>query len=197
MLSLLAEDRAWEPFTRAIERPDLREDPRFKRRGDRRTNSQALIAILDAVFAERDWEAWRARLDAEGLTFGAIATVADATRDQQMESWLRAHVHAFEHFGGIPALAVPDNTKRIAQELIVNDKVSVLAGFEVPEGEMRAFEAFLEALGVSTRFASYGVSDVDASRMLEAALQGVRGRNFIGVARSASSQPTTEEQAAS
>jgi formyl-CoA transferase len=84
VLSLLGEDKAWEPFTRAIERPDLREDPRFKRRGDRRANSQALIAILDAVFAERDWEEWRARLDAEGLTFGAIATVADATRDQQM-----------------------------------------------------------------------------------------------------------------
>ena len=28
-----------------------------------------------------------------------------------MESWLRSHVHAFEHFHGIPALAVPDNTK--------------------------------------------------------------------------------------
>jgi transposase len=38
-------------------------------------------------------------------------TWAEATRDQQMEAWLRAHVHAFEHFGGIPALAVPDNTK--------------------------------------------------------------------------------------
>src|SRR5580692_11740657 len=38
-------------------------------------------------------------------------TFAEATRDQQMESWLRAHVHAFEYFGGIPALAVPDNTK--------------------------------------------------------------------------------------
>src|SRR5437016_3634589 len=38
-------------------------------------------------------------------------TFAEATHDQQMESWLRAHVHAFEHFGGIPALAVPDNTK--------------------------------------------------------------------------------------
>ena len=33
-------------------------------------------------------------------------TFAEATHDQQMESWLRAHVHAFEHFGGIPALAV-------------------------------------------------------------------------------------------
>jgi transposase len=38
-------------------------------------------------------------------------TWAEATRDQQMESWLRAHVHAFEHFRGIPTLAVPDNTK--------------------------------------------------------------------------------------
>jgi transposase len=28
-----------------------------------------------------------------------------------MESWLRMHVRAFEHFDGIPALAVPDNTK--------------------------------------------------------------------------------------
>jgi transposase len=38
-------------------------------------------------------------------------TWAEATRDQQMEAWLRAHVHAFEHFHGIPALVVPDNTK--------------------------------------------------------------------------------------
>ena len=38
-------------------------------------------------------------------------TWAEATRDQQMESWLRAHVHAFEYWGGIPALTVPDNTK--------------------------------------------------------------------------------------
>ena len=38
-------------------------------------------------------------------------TWAEATRDQQMESWLRAHVHAFEHCAGIPAMVVPDNTK--------------------------------------------------------------------------------------
>src|ERR1700688_365947 len=45
-------------------------------------------------------------------TLGASSyTWAEATRDQQMESWLRAHVHAFEQFRGIPALAVPDNTK--------------------------------------------------------------------------------------
>jgi transposase len=38
-------------------------------------------------------------------------TWAEATRDTQMECWLKAHVHAFEHFHGIPSLAVPDNTK--------------------------------------------------------------------------------------
>jgi transposase len=38
-------------------------------------------------------------------------TWAEATTDQQMESWLRAHMHAFEFWGGVPALTVPDNTK--------------------------------------------------------------------------------------
>jgi transposase len=38
-------------------------------------------------------------------------TWAEATRDQQMEAWLRCHVHAFEYFHGIPTVAVPDNTK--------------------------------------------------------------------------------------
>ena len=38
-------------------------------------------------------------------------TWAEVTRDQQMESWLLAHVHALEHWGGVPLLVVPDNTK--------------------------------------------------------------------------------------
>lgn len=38
-------------------------------------------------------------------------TYAEATRDQQMESWIEAHLHALEFFGGIPRLIVPDNAK--------------------------------------------------------------------------------------
>jgi len=54
--------------------------------------------------------AWQAALFV--ATLGASSyTWAEATRDQQMESWLRAHVHAFEYFAGIPAMVVPDNTK--------------------------------------------------------------------------------------
>ena len=38
-------------------------------------------------------------------------TYAEATRDQQLEAWIQAHIHALEFFGGVPTLAVPDNTK--------------------------------------------------------------------------------------
>ena len=54
--------------------------------------------------------AWQASLFVAALG-GSSYTWAEVTRDQQMESWLRAHMHAFDYWGGVPALAVPDNTK--------------------------------------------------------------------------------------
>lgn len=42
--------------------------------------------------------------------------------------------------------------------------------------------AFIEGLGVRTRFADYGVSDAEAERMVAHALTGARGQNFIGAA---------------
>jgi alcohol dehydrogenase class IV len=41
-------------------------------------------------------------------------------------------------------------------------------------------EDFLEGLGVSTRFESYGVAAGEPERMVRDALAGVRGKNFIG-----------------
>jgi transposase len=38
-------------------------------------------------------------------------TYAEATEDQQLASWIGAHVRAFEFLGGCPELVVPDNTK--------------------------------------------------------------------------------------
>ena len=60
--------------------------------------------------------------------------------------------------------------------------------FDVPLDDAPAhLEAFLSRLGVSTRFADYGVSDEEEERMIAAALDGVRGRNFIGAAGAARS----------
>ena len=38
-------------------------------------------------------------------------TWAEATTDQQLMTWLTAHMNALEYFGGAPRLIVPDNTK--------------------------------------------------------------------------------------
>jgi transposase len=62
------------------------------------------------LYDRQTGQVWQASLFVAALGASSY-TWAEATRDQQMESWLRAHVHALEHFGGVPALAVPDNTK--------------------------------------------------------------------------------------
>ena len=46
---------------------------------------------------------WQAPLFVAALGASSYSW-AEATRDQQMESWLRGHVHAFEYFHGIPAV---------------------------------------------------------------------------------------------
>jgi transposase len=62
------------------------------------------------VYDRNTGQPWQAPLFVAALGASSY-TWAEATRDQQMECWLRAHVHAFEYFGGIPALVIPDNTK--------------------------------------------------------------------------------------
>jgi transposase len=53
---------------------------------------------------------WQASLFIAALGASSY-TWAEVTRDQQMESWLLAHIHALEHWGGVPLLVVPDNTR--------------------------------------------------------------------------------------
>jgi len=66
----------------------------------------ATIPVYDATTGEP----WPASLFVSVLGASSY-TYAEATRDQQLEAWIQAHIHALEFFGGVPTLAVPDNTK--------------------------------------------------------------------------------------
>src|SRR5215472_10603818 len=59
LLTIMREEREWPRLARGIGRPELLDDPRFATSAARRQHSAALIAILDEVFAEKDWEEWR------------------------------------------------------------------------------------------------------------------------------------------
>ncbi len=84
LLNLLNDDRDWPHLLRAIERPDLGEDPRFAITSARRANARALVPILDEVFGSRPWGEWREILNRHRLTFGEVGTVDDTRDDPQM-----------------------------------------------------------------------------------------------------------------
>ena len=86
LIALTPAGRRWQDFTTAIGRADLFADPRFATPSARRANVRALIAILDAVFAGRDWAEWRRVLEASGIAFGVVGTVDDIPHDAQMQA---------------------------------------------------------------------------------------------------------------
>lgn len=66
----------------------------------------ATIPVHDRVTGKT----WQASLFVAVLGASSY-TYAEASCDQQMQSWIEAHVHALEFFGGVPRLIIPDNAK--------------------------------------------------------------------------------------
>jgi transposase len=64
------------------------------------------VRFLDPETGEtHEAEVFVSVLGASGLLY------AEATRGQDLDSWLSAHIHAWESYGGVAAVTVPDNLK--------------------------------------------------------------------------------------
>ncbi|MEA1976742.1 MAG: CoA transferase, partial [Chloroflexota bacterium] len=72
----VANERQWETFCAVINRPNLREDVRFKTNGDRVTHRVELGEILSEVVATRLASEWLSDLRDAGLPCGPINDVA-------------------------------------------------------------------------------------------------------------------------
>ena len=82
ILALVNEMRQIDSFIKAIDRPDILEDPRFKTMPDRKANAQALTKILDEVFLQKTWEEWQEILEAHSITFGVVRQMRDVSSDR-------------------------------------------------------------------------------------------------------------------
>jgi crotonobetainyl-CoA:carnitine CoA-transferase CaiB-like acyl-CoA transferase len=91
----VANDRFWALFCDAIERPDLRSEPRFARASDRAAHRSELTAILAPVFAMRPREHWTSLFGAAGIPSGAIRTVGEVCEAAQLSE--RGVVRSTEH----------------------------------------------------------------------------------------------------
>ena len=83
-LMMLAPDRYWADLCRRLGHPEVATDPRFADMEARRTNSRPCVEQLDAIFAERDLDDWRAALAGFEGEWAAVQTPGDLHRDPQV-----------------------------------------------------------------------------------------------------------------
>ncbi len=82
-LIVIQEEKHWSNFLKAIERPDLANDPRFAELAIRFKHAKELGAILRDIFCTRNCEEWRQRLRDNKITFSVVATFEDVIDDPQ------------------------------------------------------------------------------------------------------------------
>jgi len=95
-LAHLQSDRYWDAFCQAIEREDLKEDPRFADALSRERNAGELVSILDQVFATKTAKEWMDLLKQKGdFICCPINNVADLLNDPQVMA--NQYIIDFDH----------------------------------------------------------------------------------------------------
>jgi crotonobetainyl-CoA:carnitine CoA-transferase CaiB-like acyl-CoA transferase len=84
LLVFAEEDKNWPVFAKAIERADLLTDPRFVDSKSRHSNSAALVAELDRLFAAEPLAHWKTVLDAARLPYGVVQIPEEIIHDPQL-----------------------------------------------------------------------------------------------------------------
>jgi crotonobetainyl-CoA:carnitine CoA-transferase CaiB-like acyl-CoA transferase len=100
-------EKFWQRLAVAIDRPELAKDTRFATFADRRRNADALLTVLEEVFAVRPAHEWLDILGRAGVPCGPVNSVRDALRDEQTGA--RGMVVETDHprFGRVRQLRSP------------------------------------------------------------------------------------------
>jgi crotonobetainyl-CoA:carnitine CoA-transferase CaiB-like acyl-CoA transferase len=83
--TMIYNDRQWRSFCAAAGLPDLvSEDPRFASHATRTENIDAILAMLERVFAERDTAEWVRILEGADLPVAPVHTLESLVRDPHL-----------------------------------------------------------------------------------------------------------------
>jgi crotonobetainyl-CoA:carnitine CoA-transferase CaiB-like acyl-CoA transferase len=82
-LHMSSPEKFWQGLAKAIEQPDLFEDPRFATREARITNQEMLIELLGERFARRTRAEWCDRLQNEDVPHAPMYDTSEALEDPQ------------------------------------------------------------------------------------------------------------------
>ena len=92
----VANDGLWARFCQAIDRADIRDDPRFARAPDRVRNRAVLVPLLGEILKAKSRDDWIVALDDVGVPCGAIRTIAEVCESPTLAArgMLREMAHA-------------------------------------------------------------------------------------------------------
>lgn len=103
----LVTDRLWERFCRAVGRPDLLENPRYRTIENRTTLRDELVNELRQLFRDRSVEEWIPVLDQAGIPCAAINDIPTVLNDPQVRSQGMAVETEHPHLGTMRVLGSP------------------------------------------------------------------------------------------
>lgn len=104
MLSMLASDRFWADFCKAVGRPDLCDDPRFVDGRARAANAEACAAALADLFAGATLAEWTERLRSFHGPWEPVQNSYEAGLDPQARA--NGFITEVEHPSGVAVTAV-------------------------------------------------------------------------------------------
>jgi len=123
-------DKLFEGLCRAIARPDLLEDPRFKGRSARMENRPALIEAIEKTTIGNTRAHWLEQLDREGVPAGPINSYAEALADPHALARRMVVDLAHPGAGPIKALGIP---VKLSETPGVVDRAAPLLGQHTSE----------------------------------------------------------------
>ena len=92
----MGQERYWPPFCRAIDRPDLIDNPRFDSTDGRYRNSEELVQVLDLVFASKTIEEWQLTLHGNSeIIWERVQRNLDLPNDPQVKA--NDYIVQFDH----------------------------------------------------------------------------------------------------
>src|SRR2546425_7577602 len=115
----VANPRLWARFCDAVERPDLREDPRFKTNTERVAHRAALKQTLEETFQRFTVDELGRRLQAQNVPFGRVRSMREAIAHPQVAA---RHILLEQHrddVGGIETLAPVPRLSRTPAEVVL------------------------------------------------------------------------------
>jgi crotonobetainyl-CoA:carnitine CoA-transferase CaiB-like acyl-CoA transferase len=83
MLGMTNAQHYWPGFCRAVDHPELENDPRFATYEERFKNAGELVSILDGVFRSRTYDEWIGILSQTKIVWSPVTSPLEVTRDQQ------------------------------------------------------------------------------------------------------------------